>query len=335
MSDWQGGTGRGTDGSGPPDGAASAPQPPPPPRAPQPGWPPAPQPGWPPAPQPGWTQQQAQWPSQQPAQQPSQWPGQQGQGPASYGTYAAPDSMSGPRRALIGLGVVAVVIALVAAVILIARPNNLTAATSLAPDSGTVVYTDDFAQRAFGWSEDTLDDGSTFANSAAGYVITGRSETSLYVDAPSHVSRQQLSVSTTASLDEALPDTGFGVVCFRGGENDVVTYEFIVMTDGAWYIARRAAPLSADTYPTMVASGDGATAAGTAPLKVVGVCASLDSKTTRLVMFVDGEQIADQTDTRENLPSGAWMSGIMVAAVAGGPAVTFTHFELRDISKGR
>jgi hypothetical protein len=154
----------------------------------------------------------------------------------------------------------------------------------------------------------------------------------LSAEPPKHFGRQQLSVSVTASQADSGPDTGFGVMCFRGPTDDQLSYEFLVLTDGSWYIQRRAGSFDRDVYPSPIASGSDATPAGSSPITVVGACASIDDHTTRLALFVDGDKVADETDTRDSMPSGSWLGALMVTAVEDGPTVTFTRFEVRDLS---
>ncbi len=315
------------------DAGSSAATPPPPPAA---QWPPQP----PPAAQ--WPPQQNTWPPQQPPpapwspQQnawppPPQQPQQNAQWPGAYGAYSTPAPASGHHRALIGFAAVAGVIALVVAVAMVVRSNGVTSTSTLEADAGTLIYSDDFTDGK--WQDVTLDDGSSFVYGPAGYVVTGRSYTDLSAEPPKHFARRQLSVSITASQADSGPETGFGVLCYRGHQDDMLSYEFLVLTDGSWYIQRRAGAFDSNSRPAVLASGSGAPHAGSTPLTVVGVCAALNEDTTRLVMFVGGEQVADETNTGDSPPTGAWLGGIMVTAVEDGPVVTFTSFEVRDLAK--
>ena len=63
------------------------------------------------------------------------------------------------------------------------------------------------------------------------------------------------------------------------------------------------------------------------------ICATLsDAVTTRLVMFVDGTQVADIADPVSDLPRLGWLGGLVVTGEDSGPTtVTVTHFEERDL----
>ena len=316
MTDWQNNPGgnSGTSGEQP---TAGAPPPPPPPPAPT---------GWEFGPS-GWTPT-----APQPPQQPGQWsPQQPGQWPA--GPYQAAPSGTDRRKVFLLLGVAAVVVIGLVGLALAIPNNELTATSSLAPDAGTVIYSDDFTSQTDRWSEGTLDDGSTFAYGKSGYVVTGRSSTDLWADPPHFYSRKQLSVSTTATLARSRPDTGFGVACYRGRTANMLTYEFFVLTSGEWYIQSREGDMEESTYPDFVDSGEGVTPAGSTPVTIVAICADIDDTTTRLVMFVDGEKVYDETKTRASLPPSYWTGALLVTAVEDGPEVTFTHFEERDLEK--
>ncbi len=331
MTDWQNNPGSNSKTGGQ-EPAAGAPPPPPPP-APT-GWEFGPS-GWTPT-APQQPQQPGQWPPQQPGQwppqQPGQWPPQQ-PGQWQGVPYQAAPSGTDRGKLFLFLGVAAVVIAALVGVAVLLPKDELTATSSLAPDAGTVVYSDDFTNKTNGWSEGSLDDGSSFVYGHEGFVITGRSSTDLWADPPKFYSRKQFSVSTTATLAKSRPDTGFGVACYRGRTANMLTYEFFVLTSGEWYIQSREGDMEESTYPDYVDSGEGVTPAGATPVTIVAVCADIDDNTTRLVMFVDGEKVYDATKTRASLPPSYWTGALLVTAVENGPEVTFTHFEERDLEK--
>jgi hypothetical protein len=63
------------------------------------------------------------------------------------------------------------------------------------------------------------------------------------------------------------------------------------------------------------------------------MCATLaDGTRTRLVLFVEGEKIADMIDSA-TLPEGGWMGGLLVASGDTPAVATATRYEERDLLK--
>jgi hypothetical protein len=90
---------------------------------------------------------------------------------------------------------------------------------------------------------------------------------------------------------------------------------------------------SSDQNVWIVTSGGGVSPVGTTPVTVQGMCSTLDSQQTRLVMFVNGVQVTDTTEGSTDLPSDAWIGEIDVASDANGETATLTHYEERDLSR--
>jgi hypothetical protein len=153
--------------------------------------------------------------------------------------------------------------------------------------------------------------------------------------APYSEARQQLSMSTTATLTGTTTQgAGLGVICRRGTGDSRLAYEFWVYADGNYSIQRRDGPTSSSTPPRELIFGHGAQPAGATPITVEGVCATVDSETTRLVLYVNGVEMEDTTDIAYNMPNDAWLGGIGTLSVgADGQSITITQFVERDLSR--
>ena len=298
-----------------------------------PGWPPQSQ-GWPPQP-PGWQPQSQGWQQQAPGWQPQApgWPpgGQFGAGPYAPSTSSRP-------RILITLGVCLLVVAFAVAAVVVANrsENGTNGTTVLHPETGTTIFSDDFHDPTTGWTTTTTASGTTYAYTADGYVIEALGDNVAHLAyAPYGSTREKLSMSMTATLTGTTTQgAGMGVMCRRGSGDARLVYEFWVYADGGYSIERRDGAASASTMPRELVSGPGAQPAGTTPITVEGICATVDSETTRLVLYVNGIQISDITDTDYNMPNEAWLGGIGVLSVGtDGQSVTVTQFVERDLSK--
>ncbi len=295
-------------------------------------------------------QQYGQQPYAQPpyGQQPYGQYGQQPYGQQPYGqpynpqspwdqqyAYAAPSAvgMSGGKRALLAAGVVAFVVAVGGAFTAMGLYNNTnptpSPTPSMGPGAGTSVYSIDFTAGHSGWKEKTYEDGTRYEGTDAGYVITARDAFNYFSYAPYGSVKQQLSVSMTASQVGSGADMGFGVVCYADSEN--LSYEFIAFSSGDWVILKRQGTKAQQEDPITYAAGEGSTPAGATPMTIVGVCSSLDTRTIRVTMYVDGKEVSDTTDTNDTSELETWLGGIVVSAETSGPTVTVTRFELRDL----
>ena len=327
--------------------------------APQPGaapsWQPGAAPTWPSTPDaeaaPGWA------PQGQPQGQPQGWPAQGGQpdgtpgwapqapgapewGVNPYGAplMAAPASNRPKIFLVIGVGILAV--ALIAGVgLVVASRNNsngitVSASQSVSADKGTTIFSDDFHDPSSGWTTETLASGTTYSYGANGYVIVAKGDLVHFAYSPYDTGRQQLSMSTTATLTGDTPNgAGFGVSCARGTGSSSLSYEFMVYSDGGWTIDRRDGVQDVNSEPTTVAQGSGADEAGLTPVTVVGTCATTDSQTTRLILYVDGKKVHDGTDTANSLSPDSWVGGLNVYSTGQGvQTFTVTKFEERDLS---
>ncbi len=216
----------------------------------------------------------------------------------------------------------------------VSSTGNITPGSSVQAGHGRTVFTDTFQDPGTGWSTDTLPSGTTFKYGTGGFVVVGFGDLQHFVDSPYSSTIAQIDVEATATQSANSPiKSGFGVVCHRGSGTDVLRYEFVVADTGTWYVQKRVGTADPNVEPTDVASGDSNDVPGATPLTVEATCATLDDgKTTRLLMFINGKRVLDQSDSAASaLPGLGWRGGIDVDTSASAPStVTFTNFVLRD-----
>jgi hypothetical protein len=246
-----------------------------------------------------------------------------------------------PRRRLAIVAGCVVGIALVGGLVFAAnRPKpigggTVSATSSIAPDDGGLVFSDDFSSNRSGWYEGSSHLGITARYTVSGYVVdTPDGAFNDFAMAPYEKTYEQISVTTAGRLgSSAPPDAGFGVVCDRGSGSSELLYEFVVFEDGSWYIGRRAGP-DFDKSPAVLHHGSGVALTGE-PLRVEALCATLDDSTTRLALFARGQVLADFSDTVATIPAGGWAAGLLISGTSTRQTqVTFTSFELRDLTSG-
>jgi hypothetical protein len=207
------------------------------------------------------------------------------------------------------------------------------AAGVIAPDQGTVAFSDQFGDPTSGWATSALASGTTFGYQAGRYVVTARGSLHHFAVSPYQVPIAKLSVAMQATQGAGAPSgAGFGVLCAEGGDLQTsLRYEFLALNTGDWVIERRHGSAS----PAMVVS-QGKTAArpGSTPLTVEGVCNTLsDGRTTRLLLFLGGRQVADLKDSVGPIVGQGWAAGIDVASRSqAASAVSVSDFEERDLS---
>lgn len=233
---------------------------------------------------------------------------------------------------LVGVAVVAVAAIVVAAQSPADRPGRITASTPLASNAGSVVFTDSFNDPASGWSTTSLASGSTYTYTADGFVVHAVGAEQHLRQAPYSERHEQVSVAMTATQAAGAPGSaGFGVVCLRGSSTAGVGYGFTDRADGRWLIVRidRAAG-----HLTALAAGAAPVVPGAQPVTVEGMCVTLaSSRTTRLLLFVDGTSVADLTDTAAtNLPDVGWQAGLDIESGTSPSTVTVTAFSERNLS---
>jgi hypothetical protein len=292
-------------------------------------WPPPPT--WAPAaPPPAWPPRPQSWPSQP---RPQLWT------PAATQPWAAPAAPPLTRRQKLAYVVAAaVVVCFLGGLALLASgvPHPVPAPPTPPIDAaGSIVYSDEFHNAVSGWYEGFSDNDTWFGYGAEGYVAS--SSFGGYLDfsmAPYPTAYERLGVSATARADaETAEDAGFGTVCRRSDAKAKLWYEFIVYGDGRWYVGRRASGGAAETGPTTIAQGSGLTKPGIDSRTVEGICSTIDGRTNRIVLLVNGQVVSDVVDTVVAIPQSGWSGGVAVVGSQSGVAnVTFTLFELRNLA---
>jgi hypothetical protein len=117
-----------------------------------------------------------------------------------------------------------------------------------------------------------------------------------------------------------------------------IHYEFLVYEDGSWTIFRGDGEVGSGNASKKVASGSGTDAAGATPLTLEGRCIQTDTKTTRLVLVINGKTVSDMTNSTTLLPTDGWKASLDVSSVAGNTktkplTVVFTNFVESDLSQ--
>ena len=177
--------------------------------------------------------------------------------------------------------------------------------------------------------------GATYGYANGMDNVTGSGLFVYFASAPYKEPHQQLSVSMKATLSPDAPvDAGIGVGCGRGTGATELRYELIVFADGSWSLQRRNGVPSDTGLPITLKQGSSATAVGSTPVTVVGVCATLsDGHTTRLALFIDGTLAVDLTDIATTLSDAGWTGSILLAASDAKPTtMTVSRVEERDIA---
>jgi len=216
----------------------------------------------------------------------------------------------------------------------IKSPTPVTAATVLTPDRGSLIFSDDFTDSASGWSTATTADFKA-SFSTSGYTVVARNFVDHEVASPYALPKDQLSVAVRATASLSSPDgSGYGAACDRGLKQQTISYDFVLQVGGTWDMFRHDLRPGAANPNTSLKMGTSPKAPGAASITVELICATLsDGVTTRLVMFVDGTQVADITDPVTDLPRLGWVGGLVVRGVDSGPTtVTATHFDERDLT---
>jgi hypothetical protein len=268
--------------------------------------------------------------------------------PPPYPGYAVapprPASHAGLIVAVVGLVVVFVVVLGVLFVAVGLRGSGpgahgaatgpVTASTALTAGRGSVVFSDDFRDPNSGWRTSPVE-GATYSYANGAYALAGTGLFAYTATAPYKEPHQQLSVAMTAALSPDAPtDAGMGVGCGRGSGAAEIRYEFVAYVDGSWSVDRRNGTPSATTAPIVLKEGSSAAAAGSTPITVVGVCATLsDGHATRLAFFVGGTLAVDLTDTASTLTDAGWIGSLLLASSDTKPTtLTVSRFEERDLA---
>lgn len=214
-------------------------------------------------------------------------------------------------------------------------PGPVTASTELTPDRGAIVSTDNFDDPHSGWSNSNLNtSATTFAYQAGGYVVGSLTGTmDHFVYGPYRTAKQQLSMSVTATLTGAPSGAGVGVTCRRGTGATQTTYAMVVLNTGKYYVERYDGVPGTGSNPVIIKKGTSDAKPGSTPITVVGMCATLGGATTRLAMFVEGQEIADVDDTAPIITGSGWTGGFVMASGKTPSSLTATSWVERDLSK--
>ena len=210
----------------------------------------------------------------------------------------------------------------------------VTASTPLDPDRGSVISTDNFQDSHSGWAtsnSNTAD--TTYQFGPGGYSIgslTGMVEHLVY--GPYRTAKRQLSMSVTATLTGAPSGAGLGVTCRRGTGAAQISYSFVVLNTGRFYVERYDGVPGTGSNPTTLKRGASSVKPGSLPITVVGMCATLAGGTTRLALFVEGQKLADLTDFAPLTGTG-WAGGIDMASGKTQSTLTAANWVERDLSK--
>jgi hypothetical protein len=236
--------------------------------------------------------------------------------------------------------------------------------TDLSPDTGEVVFSDDFKSGEKGWPTGSLTTLTTLSYSAGGYVIAASgSSTDHLIASPKQTGYSAIAVTVEASQASGRGTAGFGVTCQAVGANpnasqaaaaptatvsasgsagpsaaasaspvapSSVMYEFIVLNNGGWLVERRGGSPDPAAPPTILMHGSASTVPGKAGISVSGICAtSSDGKRVRLALFVGGIRMTEFSD----LPAAAtaWKGGVVVTTVDVAATVTVTSFQERNL----
>ena len=214
-----------------------------------------------------------------------------------------------------------------------AQTKPVTATTDVPPGRGAVVFSDDFHDSGSGWTTGQLASGTSFAYQAGAYVVIARQQLHHLAYSPYRAGVEQLGSTITATLvSTGTEPGGFGVICRRGQGSSAIRYEFLLETDGTWYVERGEGTVSTATAPDILKQGSATSSPGGTPLTLEGLCATFEGKaTTRLLLFIGSQQVCDITDTPSSLPNGGWTGGMVIASGASAPTtVRVTSFVERD-----
>ncbi len=179
--------------------------------------------------------------------------------------------------------------------------------------SGVEVFSDDFSDPSSGWATGADPNGAVFAYSPDGYTVTSKVAAHWLAYSPDDDPVQQINLNMTARESANAPrGAGFGLVCRRGPDSTSnVRYEFIVDESNRWFIERNQGAVAMSSTPSTLDEGELPANLGSQELQISGICATLaDGQTTRLVLFVGTQKVADITDVA-SLDADGWLGGLM------------------------
>jgi len=214
-------------------------------------------------------------------------------------------------------------------------PKPVNAKTTLDAERGKVVFADDFKNARSGWVTGAVGGGPTTSYTDAGYVVVAAKRlVDNVVHSPYALALPQISVAATAAVSLKSPKgSAPGVGCSRGPSDKTIKYTFLVAVGGGWELMRRDTRAGAKTPATVLKRGAPPAPVGIDPLVIEGMCATLsDGKTTRVVFFINGIEVADVADRVADLPSVGWFGDLIVRGQkAAITTVIVTQFEVRNL----
>jgi hypothetical protein len=210
----------------------------------------------------------------------------------------------------------------------------VTAATKLTAGRGALMFADDFRDPQSGWNSAVTPSGTRFGYAQGAYLVAGKGTLHHFAEAPYHNALPQLGMFITATQSTGAPvGAGFGVTCWRGDGADRVRYEFVLLAPGTWYLERDGGVDTLTSRGVVLQKGSAPVGPGVSPITIVGMCATLDGKSTRVALFINGSKMVDEIDTPGGPATGGWLSALDVSSRdAGDSAVTVRQFEDRDLS---
>ena len=213
--------------------------------------------------------------------------------------------------------------------------GRVTESSALSPALGAIVFADDFHSPGSGWNAATLPSGTSFGYALGAYLVNGKGTLHHFAEAPFQDALGQLGMSVTATQTaNAPPGAGFGVTCWRGDGDARVRYEFVVLAPGTWYLERDGGVDTLSSRGTVLDKGTTRSGPGASPLTILGMCAAIDSVSTRLALFVNGKKMVDRVDRSAGASDLGWLSGLDVSSRdAGDSSVLVTRFEVRDLTQ--
>ena len=242
-----------------------------------------------------------------------------------------------PKRSVIRAGCVAAAMAVVSCGPSFGqapKPQPVVASTTLVADRGRVVFADDFKNMRSGWTTGTSSDGTRTAYTDSGFVVVANKKTADHVlHSPYAAALPQISVSVTATTGTSPKGSAPWVGCSRGPSEKTIKYTFVVAVAGGWELMRRDTRPGAKVPATVLKRGVPPATPGLDPIIVEGMCATLaDGKSTRLIFFVNGIEVADVTDKVADLPQVGWFGDMIIRGQkTATTTVTVTHFEVRNL----
>ncbi|MFI0357954.1 serine/threonine protein kinase [Actinomadura sp. 9N407] len=230
-----------------------------------------------------------------------------------------------PKKSLgIGAGAVAALVLGTVALFAVLGGNG-------PPENLATSFADDFSNNESGW------DGSTFTSQYGYKDSRYRMETStseslrvqwLPKDSATQIPERML-VSVNVNVVQGTPDSRYGMTC-RGNNDGETQYTFLVRKDGKGALLRKVAGAKGTKELANVDSVSSLDDEGVNDLQIA--CEpDKDGKEVRLRLWVNGDQVLDETDADQPLAHG-W-AGIAVERGGNAAQQITADFDDFDLSK--